>query len=109
MMQQTLSITFPKQEIQAMVQQQVERYSEELTTGKTWTLDEFRRNCCGSKSPDWVKLFVFAEFREEIDYRHGGWLKFSRGRGSQFIIFAKPACTWMEDNRDRIDWEAKLP
>lgn len=36
-MQQTLSITFPKQEIQTMVQQQAERHFEALTTG--------RRNC----------------------------------------------------------------
>lgn len=109
-MQQMLSIEFPKSEIKLMVQQQADRYFEEITVGKTWTLDEFRRNCCGNKSPDWVRLFIFSSFQDEIDYRKSnGWLKFSKGRGSQFIIFAKPACEWMENNRDRIEWEAKMP
>lgn len=109
-MQQMLSIEFPKSEIKLMVQQQADRYFEEITAGKTWTLDEFRKNCCGNKSPDWVRLFIFSSFQDEIDYRKSnGWLKFSKGRGSQFIIFAKPACEWMEKNRNRIDWEAKMP
>lgn len=109
-MQQMLSIKFPEKEIKSMVQQQADHYFEELTAGKTWTMDEFRKNCCGNKSPDWVRLFIFSSFQDEIDYRKSnGWLKFSKGRGSQFIIFAKPACEWMENNRDRIEWEAKMP
>ena len=109
-MQQMLSIEFPKKEIKSMVQQQADHYFEEITAGKTWTLDEFRKNCCFNRERAWVVLYIFSQFKDEIDYRKpDGWLRPSKGHGSAYGIFAKPACEWMENNRDRIEWEAKMP
>ena len=89
-------------------------YLQELanqnTTGKTWTLDEFRKNCCFNRERAWVTLHIFSEFKDEIDFHNqGGWLRPSKGKGSAYGIFAKPACEWMERNRDRIQWEVKMP
>ena len=77
-------------------------------SGITWSLDEFRKKCCGNKSKEWVALYIFSKFSDEITGTDG-WLIPSQGRGSQNIIFAKAAKEWMEENRQRIDWRAKLP
>ncbi|GBG94948.1 phage protein [Ligilactobacillus salitolerans] len=109
-MQQMLSIQLPESEIKAMISESAKQYFEELIIGKTWTLDEFRKNCCFNRERAWVTLYIFSEFADEIDYRKpGGWLRPSKGKGSAYGIFAKPACEWIEQNRDRIDWEAKMP
>lgn len=82
----------------------------ERDLGETWTLDEFRKRCCFGKDREWVKLFIFAQFKNEILIgKPGGWLKASRGRGSAYGIYAVEAKQWMQENRYRIDWDAKLP
>ncbi|MFT8491515.1 DUF771 domain-containing protein [Liquorilactobacillus satsumensis] len=85
-----------------------EMLSKELS-GRTWGIDEFRKACCGGKDKPWVSTYVFAPFKKEIDVKNGGWLIPAHGKGTKFVIFAKPACEWMEENRQRIDWEAKIP
>ncbi|MCR1900902.1 DUF771 domain-containing protein [Ligilactobacillus apodemi] len=78
--------------------------------GETWTLDEFRKNCCFNKDREWVKLFIFAQFKDEIVLsKPGGWLKPSKGKGSPYGVYAVEARKWMQANRNRIDWNAKLP
>lgn len=78
--------------------------------GETWTLDEFRKNCCFGKDREWVKLFIFSRFKDEIVLgKPGGWLKPSKGKGSPYGIYAVEACKWMQENRHLIDWDAKLP
>lgn len=78
--------------------------------GETWTLDEFRKKCCFGKDREWVKLFIFSRFKDEIVLgKPGGWLKPSKGKGSPYGIYAVEACKWMQANRNRIDWDAKLP
>lgn len=78
--------------------------------GETWTLDEFRKKCCFGKDREWVKLFIFSQFKKEILIGNkGGWLKPSKGRGSAYGIYAVEAKHWMQENRHRIDWDAQLP
>lgn len=97
--------------IAELVEQQVNKLTDErlLTRldGITWSTDQFRKACCGGKDSGWVTTFILDKFLDEIDYYHGGWL-IRGGRGKANIIFAKPACEWMEKNRNRIDWEAKI-
>lgn len=82
----------------------------EQELGATWSLDEFRKNCCFNKDREWVKLFIFSRFKDEIVLgKPGGWLKPSKGRGSAYGIYALEARKWMQTNRNRIDWDAKLP
>lgn len=85
-----------------------DQFEQEL--GTTWTLDEFRKNCCFNKDREWVKIFIFAQFKDEIVLgKPGGWLKPSKGKGSPYGIYAAEACKWMQENRHLIDWDAKLP
>lgn len=82
----------------------------ERDLGETWTLDEFRKKCCFGKDREWVKLFIFSRFKDEIVLgKPGGWLKPSKGRGSAYGIYALEARKWMQTNRNRIDWDARLP
>lgn len=82
----------------------------EQSLGETWTLDEFRKKCCFGKDREWVKLFIFSQFKDEIVLgKTGGWLKPSKGKGSPYGIYAVEARKWMQANRNRIDWNAKLP
>lgn len=83
---------------------------ENQALGETWTLDEFRKKCCFGKDREWVKLFIFSQFKDEIVLgKTGGWLKPSKGKGSPYGIYAVEARKWMQANRNRIDWDAKLP
>ena len=78
--------------------------------GETWSIDDFRTECVGRKAKPWVKLYIFDKFADEINFDgKKGWLIPAHGKGGKNIIFAKPAKAWMEENRYRIDWEAKLP
>lgn len=68
-------------------------------TGRTISLDEFRKNYCGGRSANWVKEHIFYKFQPS-------WVvNVHPGRGQAYTIFAKPAAEWMEKNRDKIDWE----
>lgn len=68
-------------------------------TGRTISLDEFRKDYCGGKSVNWVKKEIFYKFQPS-------WVvNIHPGSGQAFTIFAKPAAEWMEKHRDEINWE----
>ena len=88
----------------------LDEYIKKVVKDETWSLDEFRKNCCFGKDREWVKLFIFSRFKDEIVLgKPGGWLKPSKGKGSPYGIYAVEACKWMQENRHLIDWDAKLP
>ena len=104
-----ITITIDDDCLQRLIKERLDDLVNQDITGVTWSLHQFRRYCCANKSKDWVKAFIFIPFAEEIDYENGGWLIPPRGKGHCAIVFAKPAKEWMEENRQRIDWRAKLP
>ena len=77
--------------------------------GITWDINEFRKQCCGGKSANWVRTFIFDEF-PETDYENGGWCiaphKQAGTKGT--TIFAYEATRWMEAHKYDIDWNARL-
>ena len=103
-----IKITIDQEYVENLINSRIDDLLNQDLSGITWSLDEFRKKCCGTKSKEWVALYIFSEFSDEITGTDG-WLIPSQGRGSQNIIFAKPAKEWMETNRNRIDWRAKLP
>lgn len=78
--------------------------------GETWSIEDFRTKCVGRKAKPWIKLYIFDAFADEITFKDGkGWLIQAQGKGTKNIIFASSAKAWMEANRHRINWGAKLP
>ncbi|MCC4397883.1 DUF771 domain-containing protein [Limosilactobacillus reuteri] len=75
----------------------------------TWSIDEFRKKCCGGKSANWVRTFIFDEF-PETDYANGGWCIAPHKQLGQrsTTIFAYEATRWMEAHKYDIDWNARL-
>jgi hypothetical protein len=69
-------------------------------TGRTISLDEFRKKYCGGKSKDWVKEQIFYTFKPDFVQN------IHPGHGSRFIIFERPAAEWMEKHRKEIEWDA---
>lgn len=100
-----LTVNIDDSHIIELIKQEVDKRIKDDLTGITWSFDEFRKNCCGGKARAWVELFVINQFKDEIT----DWYVPSSGRGTKIIIFAKPAKEWMELNRNRIDWKARLP
>ena len=96
--------------IKSEIKSEIDDLKKEELEGITWSLNEFRAKCVGGKARPWVKLFIFDNFADEIVV-HGnkGWLVPAQGKGTKNIIFASRAKAWMEANRYRIDWRAKLP
>lgn len=103
-----IEITVNQEYVETLVNSRIDEVLDEDLSGITWSLDEFRKKCCGNKSRAWVALYIFSRFNDEIT-GNDGWLIRAKSRGQQNIIFAKPAKEWMEENRQRIDWRAKLP
>lgn len=103
-----IEITVNQEYVETLVNSRIDEVLDEDLSGITWSLDEFRKKCCGNKSRAWVALYIFSRFNDEITGTDG-WLIRANARGQQNIIFAKPAKEWMEENRQRIDWRAKLP
>ena len=103
-----IKITVDQEYVENLINSRIDDLLNQDLSGITWSLDEFRKKCCGNKSKEWVALYIFSEFSDEITGTDG-WLIPSQGRGSKNIIFAKAAKEWMEENRQRIDWRAKLP
>ena len=110
---ETSAQAFLDEYIKKVVKDEVSKLRSNQNTqalGETWSLDEFRKNCCFGKDREWVELFIFSRFKDEIVLgKPGGWLKPSKGRGSAYGIYAVEAKRWMQENRHRIDWDAKLP
>lgn len=103
-----IEVTINQEALNEIIQWHIDALLDEDLSGITWSLDEFRKKCCGNKSRAWVALYIFSRFDGEIT-GPDGWLIRANGRGQQNIIFAKRAKEWMEENRQRIDWRAKLP
>lgn len=103
-----IEITVNQEYVETLVNSRIDEVLDEDLSGITWSLDEFRKKCCGNKSRAWVALYIFSKFSDEIT-GPDGWLIRANARGQQNIIFAKAAKKWMEENRQRIDWRAKLP
>lgn len=107
-----LSIPIPDEQISSAVMEIVKKMNlvpADDLKGITWDIDEFRKKCCGGKSANWVRTFIFDEF-PETDYANGGWCiaphKQSGQRGT--TIFAYKATQWMEAHKYDIDWNARL-
>lgn len=103
-----IEVTINQEALNEIIQWHIDALLDEDLSGITWSLDEFRKKCCGNKSRAWVALYIFSKFSDEITGPNG-WLIRANARGQQNIIFAKRAKEWMEENRQRIDWRAKLP
>lgn len=103
-----IEVTINQEALNEIIQWHIDALLDEDLSGITWSLDEFRKKCCGNKSRAWVALYIFSRFNDEITGTDG-WLIRANARGQQNIIFAKRAKEWMEENRQRIDWRAKLP
>lgn len=103
-----IKITIDQEYVENLVNSRIDDLLNQDLSGITWSLDEFRKKCCRNKSRAWVALYIFSQFDGEIT-GPDGWLIRANARGQQNIIFAKAAKEWMEENRQRIDWRAKLP
>ena len=88
----------------------LQELKDNITLGKTWNIEQFRKTCCGNKSPIWVRTFILYKFKDEIELNDKrGWAIIGQGSGNKTIIFADKACQWMSENSYRIEWEASLP
>ena len=93
------------EEVKQEVKNIIEEMLKQNLTGRTWSIVEFKKACCFNRDRRWVVKYILEPFRSEIEYHDGhGWCIY----GKSYQIRAKQACKWMEDNFDRIDWEAKL-
>ena len=111
-MAQLISIPIPEEQINSAVREAAKELGlvpKSDLKGITWDINEFRKQCCGGKSANWVRTFIFDEF-PETDYENGGWCiaphKQAGTKGT--TIFAYEATRWMEAHKYDIDWNARL-
>lgn len=61
---ETSAQAFLDEYIKKVVKDEVSKLRSNQNTqalGETWSLDEFRKNCCFGKDREWVKLFIFLD------------------------------------------------
>ena len=111
-MAQLINIPIPEEQINSAVREAAKELGlvpKSDLKGITWDINEFRKQCCGGKSANWVRTFIFDEF-PETDYENGGWCiaphKQAGTKGT--TIFAYEATRWMETHKYDIDWNARL-
>ena len=111
-MAQLISIPIPEEQINSAVREAAKELGlvpKSDLKGITWDINEFRKQCCGGKSANWVRTFIFDKF-PETDYENGGWCiaphKQAGTKGT--TIFAYEATRWMEAHKYDIDWNARL-
>lgn len=95
--------------VKPLVKKLIEKYIEE-SEGATMDINEFRRKNCGGKGQEWVRLYIFDKFRDEIEVNpetKTGFVINPRG-GKKTIIYRKKAKEWMEDNFYRINWNGSI-
>ena len=107
-----LSIPIPDEQISSAVMEVVKKLHlvpKSDLKGITWDINEFRKQCCGGKSANWVRTFIFDQF-PETDQENGGWCiaphKQAGTKGT--TVFAYEATRWMEAHKYDIDWNARL-
>lgn len=103
-----IEITVDQKYVENLVNSRIDDLLNQDLSGITWSIDEFRKKCCGNRSREWVTLYVFVAFDKEITGPEG-WLIRAIGPGHKNIVFAKRAKEWMEKNHARINWSAKVP
>lgn len=108
-MDQLINTSILKKLVKQIVNESIKDNQVDLT-GKTWSIDEFRKICCQGKGKSWVRTFIFDEY-PEVNVKRGGFVVNPRktAEGSRTIIFAKEACEWMQKHQHEIDWNAKVP
>lgn len=101
-----VTITVPAEKV-IVDKSYLEDLQDSASIGKKWGIDEFRKECCGGKAREWVRLYIFAKFSKEIEVKDNhGWLIHGSRKD---LIMAHKACNWIEENDYRIDWGAKMP
>lgn len=92
--------------IKQIVGSKIEDEVHKRIEGRTIGIDDFRKEYCGGKGREWVRVFVFDQF-PETDAANGGFVV-NPHNGCKTIIFQQRAAKWMQDNQLRIDWNASL-
>lgn len=92
--------------IKQIVGSKIDDEVQKRIEGRTINIDEFRKQYCGGKGREWVRVFIFDAF-PETDVANGGWAV-NPHNGYRTIIFQKRAAEWMQQNQLKIDWNASL-
>ena len=52
-----------------MIQRSIDSMVDEPLDGKTWTVDEFHKNCCANKSAEWhnFKQYLLFKSRKRLE------------------------------------------
>lgn len=99
-----MNLTLSNDDLKVAIKEVIQEMgiASENIDGRTINLEEFRKKYCGGRSKEWVKQEILYKFEPE-------WVaNIYPGQGGHFIIFEKQAAEWMEVNKFRIDWNAKL-
>lgn len=68
-----------------------------------------RKNLFMGKSYSWIKYWIIGKY-PEILVKNGGWLTEPAGSGHPVkVVSEKQARKWLDDNRQKIDWNSPEP
>lgn len=78
----------------------------ESLKGKTWDVEDFRKQCLGGKSRAWVKREIFDRY-PETNIKNGGFVVDPfPGTGHKTIIYAYDASLWVNEHYREFNWRS---
>lgn len=102
-----MKITIDDELIEQSVKQSIKKLGLVPLKGKTWDVEEFRKNCLGGKGQAWVKCEIFDRYPETYVENGGFVVDPFPGTGRKTIIYAYDASLWVNDHYHEFNWGAK--
>lgn len=107
-MPQTLEVTVPVEIPKGYVlikQQQLDRLSQEATTGRAWTMTDLRK-ILGNKSEKWIKENTIwnPKYSREVKQMKADHAIIGGGRGCNYRFRASVFARFLEKHWEEFDW-----
>ena len=81
-------------------QEELDKVFEESLRGRYWEMKDLSNRT--GKSPQTLKEKVLYPYREDLDIKRGGFVRYPEGKGSPWKFGAMQMAKWLEDNLETI-------
>ncbi|API89398.1 hypothetical protein BKP56_09090 [Marinilactibacillus sp. 15R] len=81
-------------------QEILDKSFEESLLGRYWEMKDLSERT--GKSPQTLKEKILYPYREELDVKRGGFVKYPEGKGTPWRFGAMQMAKWLEENLESI-------
>ncbi|MEC6747364.1 DUF771 domain-containing protein [Marinilactibacillus sp. XAAS-LB27] len=83
-----------------IAKEELDKAFEESLLGRYWEMKDLSNRT--GRSPQWLKETILYPFKDELDIKRGGFVRYPEGKGSPWKFGAMQMATWLEENLEAI-------